>query len=227
MSEEPEVETVPTEKTESDQDGDSVVSESELSIEWPCSTVLHAKGVLNEALLDIFAKYFTKNESRIWQPSMTNDGNESDVDVDDVVDQQFRHCDIAKDTTTLKRLYSMLDSSVEDVVEAFVQKYNFFSLISTKDDYILLRFKDSDFYAEHCECTGLDDDDTGAARRLCIVAFLTDAPEEGGEFEFMYQEVSIKANRGDVLVFPACPLHPNRTTMVKNGELIYAVNYIM
>lgn len=213
------------EETGESSSSDDAQSEAEIVAEWPCSTILHARGCIDEALLSFFTKYFEKNEGRIWQSSMNGDND--GCSEDDVVDIQFRNCDIAKDTKTLKRLFSMVDQTVETVVDKFVEKYQYFNLISTRDDYTLMRFRQDSFFSEHCECTGLDDDDTGAARRLCIVVFFTDTPEDGGSMEFVYQDVKVRANRGDVLVFPACPLHPNKTTPIKTGELIYAVNYIM
>ena len=58
--------------------------------------------------------------------------------------------------------------------------------------------------------------------------FLSDAPQSGGRFHFTYQNVTIEPKRGDVLVFPTCPLHPNSVTAVESDdELVFAFNYIM
>lgn len=233
------VATEPAGDDESDADDGSSVASDKIVVEWPSSTIMLAKSALNEGLLEVLHKYFRKHESRLWQPSMTSSEEMDDEldSADEIVDVQFRKCDVCyRESNTLKNLFGMIDSCVEDAVEAFVERYSYFSLISTKDEYTVLRFSEGDFYAEHCECTGLDDDGDGASRRLCIVVFFTDAPEEGGEIEFAYQDVKIRPSKGDVLIFPACPLHPNSTSKVATlgagpsnapRGMIYATNYIM
>lgn len=231
---------VPAGVDDSDADDGSSVASERIAVEWPCSTIMLARNALNDGLVEVLHKYLLKHEQRLWQPSMTNatDENEDELDsADEMVDVQFRKCDVCyRDSNTLRSLYGMIDTCIEDAVEAFVERYSYFSLISTKDEYTVLRFKQDDFYSEHCECTGLDDDGEGASRRLCIMVFFTDAPAEGGEIEFSYQGITVRPSKGDVLIFPSCPLHPNQTTKVitpaaststtPNG-LIYAVNYIM
>jgi hypothetical protein len=197
---------------------------------WPCSTVLHGKGVIDESFMQVMQRYFSKRGETLWQVSSTNKNDEdSELDDDDQMpDTQFRKCLVAKDTSTLKRLYTMIDGAVEDVVETFVEKYPYFSIVSTKDEYTILKFKTGDFYAEHIEVSGLDDDCDGAARRLCIMIFLDDPPSEGGQIHFPYQDLYLTPNKGDVIVFPACPLHPNSITpVVGGGSLTYAFNYLM
>ena len=197
---------------------------------WPCSTVLHGKGVIDEAFVQVMTRYFAKRGPAIWQHSSANAGeHNSEPDEDDEIpDNQFRKCMVAKDTSTLKRLYTMIDGAVEDVIESFLEKYPYFSIVSTKDDYTVLNFKKDDFYSEHIEVSGLDDECDGAARRLCIMVFLNDPPSEGGQLHFPYQDIFITPQKGDVIVFPACPLHPNRITPVTGvGCLTYAFNYLM
>ena len=197
---------------------------------WPCSTILHGKGVIDEAFVQVMTRYFAKRGSTLWQPSSTNayENNSEPDDEEEMSDTQFRKCMVAKDTSTLKRLYTMIDGAVEDVIESFLEKYQYFSIVSTKDDYTILKFKQDDFYAEHIEVSGLDDDCDGAARRLCIMVFLDDPPTEGGQLHFPYQDLFITPQKGDVIVFPACPLHPNRITPVTGeGCLTYAFNYLM
>ena len=68
---------------------------------------------------------------------------------------------------------------------------------------------------------------TATIRVDCVLWCSSPIHQKAVSSSFLYQEVSIRAQRGDVLVFPACPLHPNRVAMVKSVEFIYAVNYIM
>ena len=219
------------EATNEDDASDDELDDLEgIECTWPCSTVLHGKGVIDEAFVQVMSRYFGKRGPALWQQSSTTaseDNSEPDED-DEIPDNQFRKCMVAKDTSTLKRLYTMIDGAVEDVIENFLEKYPYFSIVSTKDDYTILRFNKGDFYAEHIEVSGLDDDCDGAARRLCIMVFLSDPPTEGGQLHFPYQDVHITPQKGDVVVFPACPLHPNCITPVTgDGSLTYAFNYLM
>jgi hypothetical protein len=236
----PEISTKPTlddldDLEDSDVEDSDGLSDIDDDVEWPCSTVMCMSDVVDAKLVAYFKKYLDKpgNSGRIFQPSMmsvTND-NEDDEDEDlsngeQVVDTEYRKCSVAKDTNTLNKLLSMLDDVVDSAVDKFVEKYQFFSIVSTKEDYTLLKFEKEDFYAEHIECTGLNDDSDGASRRLCVYVIL-EASEQGGEFEFLYQGCNISATPGSIIVFPACPLHPMKISGVEKGRLMTVTNYIL
>ena len=220
---------------ESDVDDSDGLSDMDDDVEWPCSTVMCMSDAVDAKLIAYFKKYLDKpgNSGRIFQPSMmavpTENEDEEDEDLstgEQVVDTEYRKCAIAKDTNTLNKLFNMLDDAVDSAVDKFVEKYQFFSIVSTKEDYTLLKFEEEDFYAEHIECTGLNDDSDGASRRLCVYVVL-ETPEQGGEFEFLYQGCNISAAPGSIIVFPACPLHPMKISGVEQGRLMFVTNYIL
>ena len=231
------VKTIMEEKL--NQIGDSDASSDDLSIEgetaeWPASTVMVVPNAIDEKLIAYFKKYVDKpgNKSRIFQASMTSVGN-ADTDDEDIVgndeqivDNEYRKCSVAKDTNTLNKLFNMLDDTVDSCVDRFVDKYHFFSLVSTKEEYTLLSFEESDFFAEHVEYTGVGNDSDGASRKLCVYVII-DSPEEGGQFEFLYQGCNVKTSPGSIIVFPACALHPLKVSGVQNGRLMYITNYIL
>lgn len=220
---------------ESDVEDSDGLSDIDDDVEWPCSTVMCMSDAVDAKLIAYFKKYLDKpgNSGRIFQPSMMAVPNENEDEEDEdlsngeqVVDTEHRKCSVAKDTNTLNKLFNMLDDAVDSAVDKFVEKYEFFSIVSTKEDYTLLKFEEEDFYAEHIECTGLNDDSDGASRRLCVYVVL-EAPEEGGDFEFLYQGCNISASPGSIIVFPACPLHPMKISGVEQGRLIFVTNYIL
>lgn len=236
----PQVSTKPTlddldDLEDSDVEDSDGLSDMDDDVEWPCSTVMCMSDAVDAKLIAYFKKYLDKpgNSGRIFQPSMMAVPNDNEDEEDEdlsngeqVVDTEYRKCSVAKDTNTLNKLFNMLDDAVDSAVDKFVEKYQFFSIVSTKEDYTLLKFEEEDFYAEHIECTGLNDDSDGASRRLCVYVVL-EAPDEGGDFEFLYQGCNISAAPGSIIVFPACPLHPMKISGVEKGRLMFVTNYIL
>jgi hypothetical protein len=219
-------------ETNSDND-DSTDFEEDDDTQWPASTIMYLPGVLDEKLLAYFKKYTTKetNQGRIFKPSMTvliDEENEDEYpeETKEIVDETFRKCYIAKDTHTLQKLYNMMEDSIDEAADTFIEKFNFFNIVSTKEDYIMLKFTPGDFYKEHIECTSLDDDSDGSSRKMCVYLII-EAPEKGGEFEFSYQGAKIKAEAGSILMFPSCPLHPLRVSKVQSGNLVYVNNFLL
>lgn len=217
-------------------DNDEVSIDESLDVDnisWPASTIMIAKDVINQNVLRLFDRYIDKKGSHLWSPSMTPldaTGGDEDDDLEsdaEIVDTQYRKCGVAADTTTLRKLFEKLDETVEDVVDCYLKKYPHFNIISTKEDFTMLKYGPEDFHSEHIECTGLDDMSEGASRRLCVIVFISGPPSSGGMFEFLYQGVRVQAERGSMMIFPACPLHPNRIVAVEEGSLIYTINYLL
>ena len=227
---------------ESGEEESEGLSDMDDDVTWPCSTVMCWADAVDSKLVSYFNKYLEKpgNADRIFQPSMTaaldedSEGGEEggedlpSVDGEQVVDEEYRKCSVAKDTNTLNKLFNMLDDAVDAAVDKFVEKYQFFNIVSTKEDYTLLKFTEGDFFAEHIECTGLNEDGDGASRKLCVYVVL-DTPGEGdgGEIQFSYQGCSVHVSPGSIVVFPACPLHPTKISVVETGRLMLVTNYVL
>ena len=139
-------------------------------------------------------------------------------DLEEVVDETFRKCKVAMDTQTLQKLYNMTEDTIDESADRFIEKFNFFSLVSTKEEYTMLKFDKGDFHKEHVECSGLNDDSDGSSRRICVYLII-EAPKKGGEFNFTYQGVKIVPQAGSILMFPSCPLHPLQIEPVKEEVL--------
>ena len=219
---------------EDEGEEESTDFEEDDQTEWPASTVMYMPGVIDEKLVAYFHKYISKdsNKGRIFKPSMTLLIDDEDIDNTDldeseeIVDESFRKCKVAKDTQTLQKLYNMMEESIDQATDKFIEKFNFFSIVSTKEEFSMLRFEPGDFYKEHIECSSLNDDSDGSSRRICVYIIL-EAPEKGGVFEFSYQGTKIKPDVGSILMFPSCPLHPLRITKVQSGNLMYVNNFLL
>lgn len=217
----------------------SSAASGEVQVEWPATSIMLARGVIDDAVLASYDRYARRNGHKLWRrcesAAATDDDDETDTEsgresenTDDVAASlSHMHCCTAVESRTIRKLLDYVSLGIDEAVDAFVQKYKFFNLISTRDEHRVFRFAAGDHCDEHCECTGLTGDETGAARRLCVVSFLAGGDAVGGEIEFTYQGISVRGSRGDVLVFPACPLHPNLTTAVESGEVVYVVTYVL
>lgn len=60
-----------------------------------------------------------------------------------------------------------------------------------------------------------------AQRQLVAIWYLNDAPEEGGETEFLFQQVSIRPRTGLLLLFP-----PFWTHLHRGAEVVRGIKYI-
>tara|TARA_Y100001935_G_scaffold2829_1_gene2400 strand:+ start:891 stop:1880 length:990 start_codon:yes stop_codon:yes gene_type:complete len=214
---------------------DSTEFEEEDDTEWPASTVMYIPGVIDDKLMQYFQKYLFKdsNKDRIFKPSMTILVDDEDIDspeepdeYEEIVDETFRKCKVAKDTHTLQKLYNMMEDNIDQAADKFIEKFNFFSIVSTKEEYTMLRFEPGDFYKEHIECSSLNDDTDGSSRRICVYLIL-EAPKQGGVFEFLYQGIKIVPEAGSIIMFPSCPLHPLSISRVQEGNLMYACNFLL
>ena len=216
------------------EEGESTDFEEDDDTEWPASTVMYMPGVIDEKLVAYFQKYISKdsNKGRIFKPSMTLLIDDEDIDntdldeAEEIVDETFRKCNLAKDTQTLQKLYNMMEDNIDHATDKFIEKFNFFSIVSTKEEFSMLRFEPGGFYKEHIECSSLNDDSDGSSRRICVYMIL-EAPERGGVFEFSYQGTKIKPEVGSIIMFPSCPLHPLRITKVQSGNLMYVNNFLL
>lgn len=215
-----------------DEDDVSTDFEEDDDIEWPASTVMYVPKFVDEKLIAYFQKYITKesNKDRIFKPSMTVAMNDTENDdpeeLEESVDETFRKCKVARDTHTLQKLYNMMGDDIDTAADKFIEKFNFFNIVSTKEDYTMLRFEPGDFYKEHIECSGLNDDTDGSSRKICVYLIL-EAPQKGGIFEFSYQGTKIRPETGSMLMFPSCPLHPLRITKIQRGNLMYITNFLL
>ena len=223
---------------EGDEDGeglfddDSTDFEEDDDVEWPASTVMYLPRVIDEKLLAYFKKYIEKdsNRGRLFRPSTTSLYDEDQQDeleeLEEIVDKSFRKCHVARETQTLQKLYNMLEKTIDEAADKFIEKFNFFSIVSTKEEYTLLNFAPGDFHKEHIECSSLTDESDGSSRRICVYLIL-ETPEKGGSFDFTYQGTRIKPDPGSVLMFPSCPLHPVKLTKVGAGSLMMVTNYLL
>lgn len=206
-----------TNEGDDDDDDDDGTDEDDDDDRWPCSTVLVSEcdETIGEAYVKCFCKYVDKPEhrERLFKR---------------VEDETAEMSVLTRRSKTLQALFSALLPSIDTAMEAFMDKYSYFSFVSTRDDFSLIELTEGDVYGEHIEClpsataTSVDSVSEPTPHRLCVYVII-DAPTQGGEIEFLYQGARIPPEPGMILVFPACPLHPLRIAPVIEGRLLFAI----
>lgn len=231
LAEEPEEsdEDLDDELTEDGEDSDAEEEEDEFESEWIAATVLKVKDIVDADTVKAINKYLDKHP-RIWKHSSIvdeddedddDDDEDDDEDIDDDEDEEGddedegeprRSCRIATDTNTLTRYYNGIDPLVQAAVENFIGRFKHFDLVSAFDDYRINSFDADDYRKEAPEKTSLQRSADGAMFTLVAMVMLKDTdandihmPLQKGDGD---KELWISAKAGDIIVFPACPLHP-------------------
>lgn len=206
-------------------------------MEWLSPTILMCKSKIPESIIEQFFQYFEQNNHRLWEDSMivTIAADEGDDSVDPLrrgseevpeVDNEFRKVKISNDTKTLTQYYSMMDELLDECVEEYVDRYTFYGeILSQKSDYTLMRYDEGSFYKEHIGVSNLEDDDDSSHRKIAIYVFLND-DYDGGELNFLYQNIEIKPKRGDVIIFDCGALHPHECKEVVSGSKYMICNWL-
>ena len=82
--------------------------------------------------------------------------------------------------------------------------------IDNDEGYSLNRYEPGQEYKEH------SDDGPEVHRVVSLILYLNN-DYEGGELHFRRQNVTIKPEAGDLLLFPSCYTHPHQALPVKSG----------
>lgn len=196
-------------------EGDDEISMSgdedipELDIEWVKPTVLKAPGLVEEKLLAHYQKYFDKNREskRIWTraTTMVIDEENSEEDYvsgdDEQVDEDVRVCYVSKPTDTFEKLSNKMNGSnaINDLSEAFFESYPGYSeVINQIEDYEYLMFEPGMFLAKHFDAVFSQDENY---RKISVIGVLSDSAT------IKLNGSPIELKKGDLLMFPSCPLH--------------------
>ena len=165
------------------------------------------KNIVPDELCDaILAEY---SNSSIWTPAGV--GSEGKAE------KKIRNCDTIEISQpfviqNIKERVK-IDAEMFKCASQCIEQYNLkfkHSLIEEDTGYELLRYNEGQFYHEHV-------DSFLAAPRLVSCSFHLNGDYEGGEFGFFDREMKIKANKGDVVMFPSTFMYPHEIMPVTEG----------
>jgi len=89
--------------------------------------------------------------------------------------------------------------------------------------YQVQRYRPGEFYHWHIDGGSHE----FSQHQLVALWYLNDVPGPGGETEFLYQEVSIKPQRGKLVLFPPFWTHEHRAAVVKGGVKYIATTWVV
>lgn len=201
----------------------------ELDIEWVKPTVLKAPGLIEEKLLAHYQKYFDKNREskRIWSRATTSviDEENSDEDYvsgdDEPIDEDIRVCYISKPTDTFEKLNNKMNASnaINDLSEAFFESYPGYSEVINKiEDYEYLMMEPGMFLAKHFDAVFSQDEEN--YRKISVIGLLSESAT------VKLNGTAIELKKGDMLMFPSCPLHEWEIEPV-DKETILFTNFLI
>lgn len=114
--------------------------------------------------------------------------------------------------------------SLAIALKEFQTAYPYFSEMSRFKDmgYNLQRYKEGEYYHWHVD----NDNSALASRQLVALWYLNDAPEKGGETEFVHQDIKVTPEKGKLVLFPPFWTHEHRAVTVERGNKYIATTWI-
>lgn len=164
------------------------------------------ENIVPDALCDeVLSEY---KESNNWDTAKTIDG----------IDRDTRKCDFINISNSLviqqnSELRKDLDKKLFNCANLAIRNYNEkFPSVKIQGDsgYILLRYKENEFYTEHT------DQFTSVPRSVSCSFALNDG-YDGGEFAFFGNSFKYKLPKGAALMFPSNFMYPHQVLPVTRG----------
>jgi len=109
-------------------------------------------------------------------------------------------------------------------VREFQKEYAFFRNMQQFKDmgYNLQRYQAGEYYHWHVDA----DNPQLASRQLVALWYLNNIEGQGGETEFIYQDVRVRPEKGKLILFPPFWTHQHRAVTLKQGVKYIATTWI-
>jgi len=109
-------------------------------------------------------------------------------------------------------------------IRKFQKKHAFFENMQQFKDmgYNLQRYQAGDYYHWHVDA----DNPQLANRQLVAIWYLNDIQGQGGETEFIYQDIQVRPEKGKLILFPPFWTHQHRAVTLEQGAKYIATTWI-
>ena len=122
-----------------------------------------------------------------------------------------------------KDLDQELFRSLNRALSEFKQYYPFFAGPFKDNGYAIQRTNPGEFYHWHIDGGSHE----FSQRQLVVIWYLNDVPGPGGETEFLYQDVSVRPERGKMVLFPPFWTHEHRSATLVEGVKYIATTWVV
>jgi hypothetical protein len=122
-----------------------------------------------------------------------------------------------------KDVDQMFFRSMAAALREFRETFPYFKGPFKDMGYQVQRYRPGEFYHWHIDGGSHE----LSQRQLVALWYLNDVPGPGGETQFLYQDVSIKPQRGKLVLFPPFWTHEHRAAELKAGVKYIATTWVV
>ena len=122
-----------------------------------------------------------------------------------------------------KDIDQALFRSIGQAIVEFRERFPYFKGRFKDMGYAIQRTKPGEHYHWHIDGGSHE----FSQRQLVVMWYLNDVPGPGGETEFLYQDVSVRPERGKMIVFPPFWTHEHRAVRLEQGVKYMATTWVV
>lgn len=180
------------------------------------SFIFECQNALPDFLCDDMVSRFESHPEDQYQGRVGSDANEN-TSLKKTTDL------VVTDKQHWQDVHNNLFRSLSLSLQEFSERYTYFSNLKRFKDsaYNLQRYQEGEYYHWHVDA----DNEPLSSRQLVAIWYLNDV-EQGGETDFYHQNLSVKPEKGKLLLFPPFWTHQHRAAMVEKGSKYIATTWI-
>jgi hypothetical protein len=114
-------------------------------------------------------------------------------------------------------------ASLAAAIKEFREAYPFFKGPFKDEGYQIQRYLPGEYYHWHVDSGSHE----LSQRQLVALWYLNDVPGPGGETEFLHQQVSVRPERGKLVLFPPFWTHEHRAGVLREGVKYIATTWVV
>ena len=122
-----------------------------------------------------------------------------------------------------KDVDQMFFRSLAAAIKEFREAFPYFKGPFKDEGYQVQRYLPGEYYHWHIDGGSHE----LSQRQLVALWYLNDVPGPGGETEFLYQGVSVRPERGKLVLFPPFWTHEHRAAVLQTGAKYIATTWVV
>jgi len=122
-----------------------------------------------------------------------------------------------------KDVDQMFFRSLAAAIKEFRETFPYFKGPFKDEGYQVQRYLPGEYYHWHIDGGSHE----LSQRQLVALWYLNDVPGPGGETEFLYQGVSVRPERGKLVLFPPFWTHEHRAAVLQTGAKYIATTWVV